>query len=224
MYTPDKKNLAVRLTPDDIELINEFLDFYQSQNDEEIKGDRQLFTVILESALSRKKPKEISKKEDLQEIEKLKNTIIETDKSYLDKLTQKEKELIVLQESYNVEHETNVELKNQITTLEQLLKQSSEEIVKRHELKENQLIITLNALQLQYIQRACKQKSIIKYYNNILKSNPKLSKMFTPMTDAGDISAFIGNLIMLDAKYGNEPLNYYDIDHFANEMKLKTKN
>jgi len=72
MFSSDKKNFGVRITGDDIELMNEFAAAFNDNSDEEIKSDRQFFTVLLESAISRKKPREVSKKEDVELIEFLK--------------------------------------------------------------------------------------------------------------------------------------------------------
>ena len=63
-----KQNLAARLTEDDSELINDLL---TSLGVDTPKTDRMLIMLAVETALSKKKPVEVSKPEDIAKIEQL---------------------------------------------------------------------------------------------------------------------------------------------------------
>lgn len=181
-YKAEKKNFNARIAPDDVELLNEFIRIYQTNYPEnELQTDREVFGALLESAISRKKPIEVSRKEDIEKInslqlenENLKSAVnsLQTENENLKQAVnslQADFTSISGNESQLQEHAKKLE--NQLSTsLENLQQLFAENEVLRANQKtvrlvpDNEITILLNDFQLSLLRAYLQNKEVVQLF------------------------------------------------------------
>jgi len=171
----DKKQFTTRISADIIELINEFIEVYEQQYGVNLDSDRKVFEALIESALSKKKPIEVSKTEDIQEIEMLKKEL--------------ENELIKSDTLKRV----NVDLENHVSALKTELKQAENKAQTLVKIEENQIIVSLSKFHKKLINTYLLNKEIISEFNKMNRSG-ELDGVFDRI-DRENKSENISNLL-----------------------------
>lgn len=158
-FLEDKKQFTTRLSVDVIEITNEFIEVYENQYGVNLDSDRKVYDALVESALSKKKPVEVSKQSDIDKIESLLNEL-EQKKTAID-------ELIV----------NNKTLETNVYELQTELKQSENRAQTLVKLDENQLIVNLSAFHRKLINTYLSNKDIISDFAK-MNRNGELSGVF----------------------------------------------
>lgn len=147
--TEDKKQFTTRISTDIIEMTNEFIQVYEELYGVTLDSDRKIFEALIESALSRKKPVEVSKAEDIKEIERLNNELgncLKTNE-------------VITREISNCE--------NLINELKTDLKQAENKAQTLVKLDENQVIITLSKFHKKLINTYLTNKEIVSEFTKM---------------------------------------------------------
>jgi hypothetical protein len=225
MDLKDKPILSIRLIPDDHELIQEFLSIHENSSNEKIEKPRELFIALLETAISRKKPIEVSKESDVKEIKKLKEELIRFEKlesDYNERIEKIESENKEKSSKLTKENEVllseNQKYKKDIEQLSLLIKDKNEIIDSKVDLKENEYLISLTPVQKAYLLFACKQKNIQSFFieNN---KNGKLNGLIDKLETIDDMTTLLKSWLFYSAKVCKHPLP--DFDKFYINYKKK---
>jgi len=204
-----KPNYAIRLTADDLELFNEFIALHEESTEKELPNIRVAIMAAVESALSKKKPIEVSRKEDLQtianltaEVENLKNS----NENYLHQNSLLRSENTNLQAEnerlqsdyelrttdYNIATADFTELRTENTQLQQNVNelktyiQLLQDQPKTSKTAENEVVVQLNDFQMHLF--------------NTLLANRTLAEKLRKQNDNGKLSGLIDVIDTPDRK------------------------
>ncbi|MBR6279381.1 MAG: hypothetical protein IKR41_11605 [Bacteroidales bacterium] len=210
MMFNDKESISIRLTPDDKELVSEFAALLELP---ETIQPRQFFVTLLETALSKKRPVEVSKKEDTDKIAQLSTQLLE-----------KEKETACLANDVN-------ELKAVIEKLKKQEEQKDGEILQLKDqnnglqLKKGEYILRLKDLQEEYVKLCTKNGKIVRYFNS-MPENAQKKYLFQTFdgTDKNDVSALFVNILFYTALMEKDPLKFCKWEEFLKHKKHERKN
>ena len=190
----DKTSITVRLRRDDIQDLNELLANLEGEGVDP-KTDREIFTEVIKAGLSRKKPVEVSKKEDQERIkqleeqnQELQNKLEEQNqaqKSYEEKNQELQTELENLRagrENTQAEKqklsEAYKELKNALSEKEtevSELKTEKERIENENNDLKSKIIVSPNMFERQLIHNVLQSKTVQK----INDARPKVKNFLT---------------------------------------------
>ena len=204
----DKDTITVRLTADDKELIDEFA---QIADLEDTISPRLFFIATLEAALSKKKPVEVSKKEDKEQIEKLSSLLKDKDVETSKLIAEIQELNAVIEELKEAQNSSNDEIS-------ELQKQNGD-----LQLKHGEFILKLSDIQIEYLAKCLQNQKIRKYFNDL--QNSKLKSLFQIFdgNNQTDIPALLVNILFYTALMEKDPLKFCKWDDFLTQKRKERK-